>query len=381
MTTTSTIPEGDDPATTVFAVAPAPGIDNDHSPEKVATAHERDMVALRDMVKEGRYNYAVPTNGDTEALSTIDPADGVLELLHKLPDSGNPKNPKFQQAVDKPSSSAKTSIHGPIGRSMKKFGTKKTTTAADFFASHGNKKSSNNNASNTQKMEADKSSPTSISTAKAGSARMENKSSSTAGANASTKPNPARNEKENTINNRGSSSTSDDKEAKVGNADDFVGDMDDGSDDDEDVVEVNPPPTFKFGTRSNGSEEHDGSSDKPIEPEDDPATMDASTTDATTNTSSKITLDPNRKRKRRKRLVEKTTMQNGYLRTETQAIWEDVPTDEEEQEEQAAADRRNTASKVPSSFSSSKQSGKTTKSSAQRSTKQQSLMGFFAKKK
>ena len=34
--------------------------------------------------------------------------------------------------------------------------------------------------------------------------------------------------------------------------------------------------------------------------------------------------DPNRKRKRRKKLVEKTTMVNGYLRTETEAIWEDV---------------------------------------------------------
>ena len=353
------MPQRDDSTITVFAVAPAPGNDNDHCPEKVLTAHERDMVSLRDMIKEDRYNHAVPTSGNIEDLSMIEPSNGVLEMLQKSPNASASKRARVHGGDEKPAANS-SSTHRAVGRSMNRFNKKKTTTAANFFAGHSKKKEE------TKKQNADtsKSTPSPSSAVKA-----ETNSLSSGGLN------PARHEKENKINNRGSSSKSNDSDGKVGNADDFVGDMDDGSDD-EDVVEVNPPESFKLdGARSI-------SRDAPIEPEDDPA-VDASPANEIpkTNATGKITLDPNRKRKRRKKLIEKTTMQNGYLHTETQAVWEDVPTDEEEEEEQAAADRRAMASKASSSLGSNKASGKSSKAPAQRATKQQSLMGFFGKKK
>lgn len=72
-----------------------------------------------------------------------------------------------------------------------------------------------------------------------------------------------------------------------------------------------------------------------------------------------IMEQPQKSKKRRKRLVEKTTMDaNGYLRTETQAIWEEM-SDEDEV----------AVKKVP-----------VKKVSAKNGMKQGSLMGFFGKK-
>jgi len=78
----------------------------------------------------------------------------------------------------------------------------------------------------------------------------------------------------------------------------------------------------------------------------------------------KLQLDqeqvPIKSKKRRKRLVETTTMDaNGYLHTETQAIWEDVSESEEIVVKQAPV----------------------TKVTAKNGMKQGSLMGFFGKKK
>lgn len=72
-----------------------------------------------------------------------------------------------------------------------------------------------------------------------------------------------------------------------------------------------------------------------------------------------INEQPQKSKKRRKRLVEKTTMDaNGYLRTETQAIWEEV-SDEDE-----VVVKKVPVKKVP----------------AKNGMKQGSLMGFFGKK-
>jgi uncharacterized protein (DUF2267 family) len=68
--------------------------------------------------------------------------------------------------------------------------------------------------------------------------------------------------------------------------------------------------------------------------------------------------------------VEETVNVNGYLRTETKAVWEDVPTDEEEEEKEQ--ERQFMAKKA--SFKQSRPP------KSQQGMKQKSLMGFFAKK-
>lgn len=73
-------------------------------------------------------------------------------------------------------------------------------------------------------------------------------------------------------------------------------------------------------------------------------------------------------KRRRKRMVDKTyTDENGYLYTETKAVWEDVPSSEDEKEPPTNNQR---------------QTNKSKKSSSQpKAMKQGSLLGFFARKK
>eukprot|EP00581_Thalassiosira_minuscula_P012593 CAMPEP_0183729946 /NCGR_PEP_ID=MMETSP0737-20130205/31584_1 /TAXON_ID=385413 /ORGANISM="Thalassiosira miniscula, Strain CCMP1093" /LENGTH=551 /DNA_ID=CAMNT_0025962275 /DNA_START=36 /DNA_END=1692 /DNA_ORIENTATION=- len=93
-------------------------------------------------------------------------------------------------------------------------------------------------------------------------------------------------------------------------------------------------------------------------------------------------------KKRRKRLVEQTSVdKNGYMCTETVTIWEDVSEAEEEEPPSKTASKA--APTAKSSASSSKGVGKSSKSmgkakaggAAGGKKKQAGLMGFFAKKK
>ncbi len=99
-------------------------------------------------------------------------------------------------------------------------------------------------------------------------------------------------------------------------------------------------------------------------------------------------------KKRRKKMVEQTTIdKNGYMCTETVTVWEDVE-DEEEIKESGKPKAMATAStgsarnngKCPSSSSASSSKNNTTKSGSAGGSKggpkkQAGLMGFFAKKK
>ena len=78
--------------------------------------------------------------------------------------------------------------------------------------------------------------------------------------------------------------------------------------------------------------------------------------------------DIKRQRKRRKKLVEKTTMVGGYLRTETVTVWEDIPTDEENEEEEKKKLIKTKAAAI-------------SKPKKPENMKQKNMMSFFAPRK
>lgn len=136
--------------------------------------------------------------------------------------------------------------------------------------------------------------------------------------------------------------------APIGNADDFIADEEE-SDNEEAPVKRQPARLQKEVT--------------PPSPEPEPkASPVRGAMDAFASTDNE-----KRQRKRRKKLVEKTTMVGGYLRTETVTVWEDVPSDEETQED----DKKNFAKAKMPSLNKSKNS---------QNMKQMGLMGFFGKK-
>ena len=290
-------PQEDDTMTTIVALA------SPEATESVATAHERDMVQLREMVADGNplsEGAILPA----EPMETI--KDQTAQRNRVVDPNGAPGRAAAAAPIHKPFANAKS----------------KPTTAASFFSKQKELAKKEERSKETSRRQGE--------------------------------------EKENTVvvHNK----NIDRKKAKVppakkvGNADDFVGDIEDSDDDDDDVVvvrkttnipkkEPTPPPS-------------------PV-PQQQPPSPVRGAIDAFAE------KDPNRKRKRRKRMVEKTTMVNGYLRTETVAVWEDVPSDEENAAEQKLLQERITKpkSKPTGSGKSSKQP-----------MKQTGLMGFFKKK-
>jgi len=173
-------------------------------------------------------------------------------------------------------------------------------------------------------------------------------------------------EKENVVNKKSVKSSGNDTKKNnkpVGNADDFEGDVESDGDDDSVVVEQNEL-VVEDSNKSNKSKsvparrayQMNDSSDneeeqQPVEEEE-----------AVKKTAPK--KDAPKQKRRRKRMVEKTfTDENGYLYTETQAVWEDVPSDEEEAVIKTSAVSQKKAKKGPP-----KKMG------------QASIMGFFKKK-
>jgi hypothetical protein len=361
----TTVPPPPNTNTTVFAVASL------EATESVATAHERDMVQWREMVEDGRYvNGSASANGGSEEpCRSIAPADGILELKDHRP---NKTHVVAEQRSPAGPISNRSSSHKA-----------KAVTAASFFASQTKQK---------QKQKSSSTSSTSEPTVEPKKADTMNQPSKKGAAVSSKQeapsvvPKPTR-EKENKVRkNRVVAPTTATTTTKkgIGNADDFVADEEDSEDDD---VEVVLPKSSKVRTKPTPPP-----SPEPQEPASPVrGAMDAFTTTTTTSTKNKTNRQtaqttstepnggggPTRQRKRQKKLVEKTSLVNGYLRNETQVVWEDVPTDEEEEE------------KAPSSASNSRNHhNKMTKKAAvpgpsknPQGMKQKSLMGFFSKKK
>jgi hypothetical protein len=353
--------EEEDSNTTVFAVASL------EATESVATAHERDMVQWREMVEDGRYVNGSAggsaSGGSEEPCRSIAPADGILELKDHRP---NKTHVVAEQRSPAGPISNRSSSHKA-----------KAVTAASFFASQKKKQQKSSSSS--------KSSSETLAPTKADTNQPSKKGAVSSKQEAPVVPKPTR-EKENKVRkNRGVapiSTTTTATKKVIGNADDFVADEEDSEDDD---VEVVLPKSSKVRTKPTPPP-----SPEPQEPASPVrGAMDAFTTTTTTTTTTKTktnrqtaqtnSTEPDgcgttRQRKRRKKLVEKTSLVNGYLRNETQVVWEDVPTDEEEEEKAPSAISRNhhkIAKKAAVPGTSKNPQG----------MKQKSLMGFFSKKK
>jgi len=198
--------------------------------------------------------------------------------------------------------------NAPPSRSSLISGKVKATTAKSFFANHA--------AKSTKKSSANKKEETVQPTA----------------------------EKENKINIPKKTAKTAPPTKKIGNADDFVADEEE-SDDEEPVARA---PTKKI-----------------VLPDSPKLTKKLEKPPSSPVRGAMDTFASSKVRKRRKKMVTKTTMVGGYLKTESQAVWEEITSDEEREDAKKMA-----AQKKPKPRP---------KASAQ-GMKQKSIMGFFAKK-
>eukprot|EP00977_Amphora_coffeiformis_P012682 scaffold3199_cov165-Amphora_coffeaeformis.AAC.5 len=237
----------------------------------------------------------------------------------------------------------------------------KATTAAAFFGKKDDKK--NSNAKPASSSQSSSQSKTAI---KPVSNSMFRKAS--AKAKASTSKSPP-DEKE---NNK--------RPEPVGNADDFVGDEEESDEEMEDEVPQQKPAVVR-GRAPRPKEDDQIMIADEVEEEEENDDDEKSKAKPTIygamddfakpkEPSQESTSDANKRRRRRKRLVEKTTMdKDGYLHTEKQEIWEDIPTDEEDEE---------VAKKSKPAPGPARPKKSTVKAAGM---KQGNLMGFFSKKK
>ena len=259
----------------------------------------------------------------SQSTDMIAPAAPILEQMkHAVPD-----DVEEDEAEHKPPPPPVA----PLAR-----GPKKATTAASFF----------------QKV-AKKTTKKKKTTSKATEDEKENNQSSSKRAEASVPNGPAGSGK------------------KVGNADDFVGDVDDDEDeDDNDAMEVvRPSRKPRAGTRQPSSVKP-AENDVSLEAQDIKVAPVSGAMDAF----AKKTTDENKqsgeqkRKRRRKKLETKTSMDaRGYLHTETVEVWEEIPSDEDEKESSIVAHKLSHRS-APA------------KKKASVNMKQGSLKGFFTTK-
>lgn len=169
--------------------------------------------------------------------------------------------------------------------------------------------------------------------------------------NSSKQPKEKATSKDNEKENNGKSS-------KVGSVDDFVGDDDDSEDD---LMEIDAAPTRKIiRGRKQRKEEVEAADVVAVEKKAAVPAWGAMDQFAT----AEAKRPTEQGRRRRKKLVQTTSMDaEGYLHTETQEMWEDIPSDEEKVE--ILNSKKPAAQQLP------------TKKTAM---KQGTLMGFFTKK-
>ena len=157
----------------------------------------------------------------------------------------------------------------------------------------------------------------------------------------------------------------------VGNADDFVGDEEE-SDDEEVVVQKPAVVRGRVVPKDDEVMVMDDVEEEKEEKNKAKPTIYGAMDDFAKPKEAAPEADAPKRRRRRKRLIEKTTMdKSGYIHTETQEIWEDIPTDEEEEVE--APKKAKPAVPVPS-----RPKKKVVKTSGM---KQGDIKGFFSAKK
>lgn len=348
----------------------------DDCTESIHTSHERD----RSQFQEGAKRLVVPPSLRGERGSEVYSSSIVLsgQLKQRIKSSGGPRSMEDDFGSDPMPS--KAAFIRPV---------KKTATSARNFFGNNSKSTAGTTATTATSIPSGKQSAPSKAIFRGKNAAKPTQSSSLSfqpkkketiqsNITLSKKKGNRDSEKENVLN----------KSSKVvGNADDFLGDMDDEDDDNDDnddmVLEKDEgrsdkkslPTTNNDATKGakpkktarrayqlndSDSDNESGSDVQPVEEHPEQ-----------TAKKNAITNDGAKQRRRRKRMVEKTfTDENGYLYTETQAVWEDVPSDEE--------DVSALASKKAPGAGPGKKAKKS--SAPPKALKQGSIMGFFKKK-
>lgn len=287
--------------------------------EALSTAHEREMAAYRDMLQQTRQpdqEHAGAASLERllqpEALwDDVTPAETVREACYATAATASPHQADKHNQLNSRNSSSVTD------RGSRRPLPKKAVTAASFF---GNQPPGNTRSARTATA-TPPASRTLVSTTKP--------------VKSAAKPNVAAlDEKENN------------RDDLVGNADDFVGDLDD-NDDDSVPGDAAPAVPAEHVPRRPSKRVliPDSSDDEADTPEESAATgktthetllVDAAppVKGAMDDFAQKAAPLPGNlpsRRRRRKVTKEKTTVDpNGFLHTEIQEVWEDIPSDEEE---------------------------------------------------
>jgi hypothetical protein len=357
--------------------------------ESIQIAHERDMALFRDMLLTETDTIYTTLLSERVKLDAITPAEQILSDYRESIQGG--RNLEMDPEVPTTSSTSMSS-------SSKNRLPKKVTTAAAFFGD--TKKTTKSSTSKNDDKSAPAKASKTVTKAPKPTSKKNSTSSDIGGSGNVTK--------DTTVSKKSvafKANQQDEKENKdsgtndeVGNADDFVGDLDDDDDDDDDddVVDVTVKETVEPVVVRENKKKAASNKRRTIAIDDDdddddyddngkskkhkeaklPVTgaMDAFATTSQKSETADVHDDSKPKKRRRKKLVEKTTMDpNGYLHTETQEIWEDVPSDEDEPVSKSISSKKAPPKLAPVTKKKSAANGKS-------GMKQGNLMGFFKKK-
>lgn len=333
------------------------------SSESIWTAHEREMAQFRDSMQNRSW---IPWNHRQAPF--IAPAEAFMQTAaHENASQESMMSIDAEEAANIDTGITRNGTSSTTSRLGG--GTKKVTTAASFF----------------------------------GKAKISTSSSSVPVSKATTTTTPQEDGKENLNKNEPVKSLAAMKD--VGNADDFVGDMDDDEDDNDsevmeapsiDGMDVDEPQETNVSKKTQrkahtkmvimDDDDDDNVRDtgiKKVRTKKSVAVvhgaMDAFTTVVAKPNEPENNHHSTKQRRRRKKLVDKTTVdENGYLHTETQEVWEDIPSEEEQDPSfsKGLALPAQISKSRPQELASINSKKKTNKANM----KQGNLMGFFQKK-
>lgn len=401
----------------VYAIAATP------APESLEAAHERDLAFERDISQQPYSSQSTLVNDNDGDVWMIRPNDEIVTVLLQEHHPNDAVRPTRLEEAAAPQLTT--------GHQKYRGGPQKVTTAASFFGKSSGSSSKKSAISTALSSSAKRSTQSTAATGARGKTHTasEEGKENTQSANSVDEKDTAKGQSikktttaTTTTMHEPTESLSVAEPRIIGDVDDFVGDMeeDDDDDDDEDDAEIwnkiddndrmevdDPKKALKAkSTRSKRSEKQN--KDNGEENDEDVDAMDIDVEVKKRRTSSKklrpvvvsgamdafavvkptvVVEQPtqgNQRRRRRKTLVDKTTVDaNGYLHTETQEVWVDVSDDDEvvaigadvTQGARSQAGKDTTKQMKPANI-------KTVKGGPQKKApmKQGNLMGFFQKK-
>lgn len=409
-----------------FRLAGQKGDDKEEeAAESLHASHERAMTVARNFTR----GVTVTTNNTGLVAEITDdliqPADQIRDRMKQTATSGaivvtQPSKPTAGVAV----ATMKSTTNGhTTGTKTKVPTTKVATTAASFFrttsesTSRETSKQKNSSAGTQSTAPPASNTNGANTTSEKTSRRVTTQQSKTAKTQASTSRVLGKKVQSHSVEKEN-------RADKVGNADDFVGDQDDddsdddsnddsrmrsdGSDQDDDdsVPRIPKPPTktMKTGDRKGMRQETAGQKKSkdpiPMEEEIEPRSEDegGEVDDDNTNKIPTVTgaMDAfavaktevrngatalNGKR-RVKKLVEKTVIDNGYFRTIMEEVWEEIPVDDQQEKSISLTKNKTSENKPPSVKAEAPptKKKKTTAVGNGNAMKQGTLMAFFGKK-